>query len=481
MTRRFFLCAISTVASTVLLLQACSLVPAYSPYTRPHAGLPETMPARWRENPAAPSHDAVINAAWWRKFGSVALPRLQEAGLARNHDFAASGWKLTQAVAQSRAARAPLFPWLGAEGQASRKGAHGSGGFSMSDAVSGGFQASYELDVWGRIRSQADSAAFMAEASLNDWRAAGLALESDMALAYFYLLAQQERLAVQREILNAAAQMLEYMEKRQRAGAAMPLDIVRQKSDVAALEAGVQGLERQAQAAENSLNSLLGNAVTPEELKRLMNAETLTQLFPPTVPAGLPSDLLTRRPDILKAEAALKSANADIETARAAFLPMLKLTVQGGWQSDELHSLFRPSSALYALIASLTAPVFQGGRLEAQYDTAIARQEEMLARYQQTALSGFLETDTAIAANGFLAQEAAKRTEAVREAQEAFQIVRVLYREGAAESLAVLDAQRTLLNTRDAQVAVTLARLNASVSLFKALGGGWGEQTPSTR
>jgi outer membrane protein TolC len=136
---------------------------------------------------------------------------------------------------------------------------------------------------------------------------------------------------------------------------------------------------------------------------------------------------------------------------------------------------------LYALIASLTVPIFQGERLLAQYETATARQEEMLARYQQTALSGFLETDTAIAANGFLVQEAAKRTEAVREAQEAFHIVRVLYREGAAESLAVLDAQRTMLNTRDAQVAVTLARLNASVNLFKALGGGWGEQTPSAR
>jgi outer membrane protein TolC len=187
--------------------------------------------------------------------------------------------------------------------------------------------------------------------------------------------------------------------------------------------------------------------------------------------AGLPSSLLLRRPDILKAEASLKAANADIGASRAAFLPLVNLTVQGGWQSDEFHTLFTPTSTLYALASSLVAPIFQGGRLIAQHDAAIARREELVARYQQAALSAFLETDTAIAANSFLAKEEENRVVAVREANEAYRIVNIQYREGATDFLNLLDAQRTLLTAQDAQITVTLARLNTTVGLFKTLGG----------
>lgn len=459
----------------VFLLQACSLAPTY---IRPDAGLPDGVPAAWNQVSAQAENS--VNAEWWSGFNSQALPRLQQQGLMQNRNFAASGWQLAQAVAQSRVARAPLFPWIGAEGTASRTGHHAGPGnaFTMTDTLSGGFQASYELDIWGRLRSQADSAAFMAEATLNDWRAVGLSLESDIAIAYFQVLALRERLAVQRDILSTAEQTLNYIEKQQRAGAASTLDLARQRSDVASMNARVQDLERQEQATKNALNNLLGAAITPEELDVLMSSESITKLTPPTVSAGLPSSLLLRRPDILKAEAALKAANANIGVARAAFLPLVNLTAQGGWQSDEFHTLFRPSSTLYALVSSFVAPIFQGGRLMAEHEAAKARAEELVARYQQAALSAFLETDTAIAGVSYLAREEENRNTAVREAREAYRIVRVQYREGSADFLNLLDAQRTLLTAQDAQIAVTLARLNTTASLFKALGGGWGEKVP---
>lgn len=474
MKRRKYLVAMVLGAG---VLHACSLTPEYA---RPDSGLPKESPVSWQQGVDAQKRESALNAKWWKGYGSAALVRLQQAGLTQNHDFTARGWQLAQAVALARVARAPLFPWLGANANASRYGEHDNATrrFSMTDTVSGSFQASYEVDVWGRLRSQADSAAFIAEATLNDWRATGLSLESDIALAYFYLLGQKERLVVQQRILDTALQMLDYMEKRHRAGAASPLDIARQKSDVAAMEARVEELERVTQAGMNNLNNLLGNAMITDELEKAIASENLTDLLAPYVPAGLPSDLLARRPDILSAEAMLKSANADIGAARAAFLPSILLTAQGGTQSSSLHNLFRSSSLFYMLASSLVAPIFEGGRLEAQLDTTLARREEMVARYQQAALSAFLEVDTAIGANAFLMREEKKRREASEQAKEAYRIVSVRYAAGAEEFLAVLDAQRTMLNAEDAVVTVTLARLNASAGLFKALGGGWGENLP---
>ena len=468
-------CILFGSLATLLLLQSCSLTPTY---TRPDAGLLEAVPASWSQSNA--SVEATENAQWWSRFNSEALPQLQKYGLMRNHDFEAAGWQLAQAIAQTRVARASLFPRIDAEGTASRTGVHAGpdNAFTIGDSFSGGFQVSYELDLWGRLHSQADSAAFMAEATLNDWRAVGLSLESNIAVAFFQILALRERLAVQKGMLSTAEQTLEYITKQQRAGAASTLDLARQRSNVASMKPRSRELERQEQAAKKALDNLLGAAITPENLERLMASESITKLTPPTVSAGLPSSLLLRRPDILKAEAALKAANADIGTARAAFLPLVNLTVQGGWKSDELNTLFSPASALYSLVSSLVTPIFQGGRLVAQHDTAKAHWEELVARYQQAALSAFLETDTAIGASDFLVQEEENRTIAVHEAREAFRIVEVQYREGSADLLSLLDAQRTLLAAQDAQITVIQARLNTSISLFKALGGGWGEKMP---
>ncbi|AMK11014.1 efflux transporter outer membrane subunit [Pseudodesulfovibrio indicus] len=467
------------VLSATACLQACSLVPKYE---QPGNALPESIPESWPQEPLATVFSD--NAGWWEGFRSKALPLLQQEGVARNLNLSASGWRLAQAVAQSRVARSPLFPWLGATGSGSRKGAHvkptgqHTDTINVADTFSGGFQASYELDIWGRLRSQADAAAFMAEATLDDWRSVGLSLESNIAVTYFQLLALRERLAVQRDILSTAQQTLDYIEKQQRAGAASALDLARQRSDVESMKARTKELERQMSAARNALNDLLGTATTPEGLDSLIAEDSITKLTPPAVVPGLPSSLLLRRPDILKAEASLKAANANIGAARAAFLPVVNLVAQGGWQSDELHSLFRPTSTLYSVAASFVTPIFQGGRLTAQHDAAVARKEELIARYQQTVLSAFLEIDTAIAANGFLAQEEADRGASVRDAREADRIVHVQYREGSTDFLSLLDAQRTLLTVQDARISATLARLNTTVGLFKALGGGWGERLP---
>lgn len=466
-------CTVVFLLLASVYISGCSLAPGY---VRPDAGLPATAPPGWDQSVAD------LNTEWWQGFGSSTLPYLQARGRSGNYDFAASGWNLAQAMARVRVSRSALFPWINAEGGATRTGAYTTdrSQYNKVDVVSGAFQVSYELDVWGKIRSETDGAAFLAEAGLNDWRAAGLSLESTIALSYFHLLSVRERLRVQTDVLEASRKTLRFIETQLASGASSRLDMVRQRSAVSSMEAGVTQLHQAYKSAENDLNSLLGTATMPPELVGSIVREKITALNTPTVPSGLPSGLLTRRPDILSAEGVLQSANANVGVARAAFLPSISLTARGGWQSDDLSSLFTPQSALFSLVSNLLAPIFQGGRLVAQHDIAVARQKEMAAKYQQTVLNAFLEVDTAIATTAFLTEEESRRSIAVKDAREAYRILRIQYAEGAEDLLAVLDAQRTLLQTEDALITVTQARLNASVALFKALGGGWDSRYPET-
>lgn len=457
-----------------VLLCACSLAPAY---VRPETGLPPAYgQAQYQADNQSYAAEDAANRAWWGNFNSRALPRLQALALANNHDFAAQRWVLAQALARARAARADLVPSVDVSGGISRGGREGNAGYQVSDTVKGSVQAAYELDLWGANRETAASGAYQALASFNAWRGAGLSLESEVALTYFSYLAARENLRVYASMLDNAKEVLAYQETRERHGAAAPLDVTRQRSSVRAMEAEHLAYQQRMLEARNNLCLLLGTSALPEDLAALMDGDGLRDILPPAVNPGLPSDLLLRRPDIAEAEASLLAANADIGVARAAFLPSFSLTAAAGYESDFLHNLFSPASALYSLAGSMLAPVFNNGELIARLDEAWAAKEELIERYRQAALNGFWEVSTALDANALLDTQEQRRREAAEQAGEAYRIARVRYEQGAEDFLAVLDAQDSMLSADNSLVQVRLERLNSSVALFKALGGGWGEE-----
>ena len=458
----------------ILLLASCGLSPQYA---RPELDIPRAYEETGRETLREYSAE---NRAWWQGFASKALPSLQAVAIANNHAFQAERQVLAQSFAQARAARASLFPSIDVGGSGSHKGNAVPGGYSKNDALSGTVQASYEVDIWGKNYETATAQSYRAIAGVNAWRGAGLTLESEVALTYFSYLAARENLAVYNAMLENAKDVLEYQEKREKLGAAAPLDVARQRASVESMEAGRISYLVNMTEAKNSLAQLVGSAEIPADIMALMDAENLMDMLPPAIDAGIPADLLARRPDIAEAEARLMAANANIGVARAAFLPGVSLTASAGWQSDSLSTLISPSSALFSLAGSLLQPLFQGGRLIAQYDEAVAANKELMERYREAALAGYLEVATTLETNVLLVQQEKHRHLSAGQSEEAYRIARLRYEAGAEDFLAVLNAQETKLNAESQVVQTRLERLNTAIALFKALGGGWMNETAPT-
>lgn len=465
----------------ILFLPGCSLSPNYA---RPDLDLPAAYTETAVEStlpggtvmPAPVAAYSAENRDWWRNFSSPALAALQERALANSFAFRAEREVLAQALYRARQARADLLPGIDAGGSANRSGRGMPGGYQKTDAFSGTIQASYELDIWGANRETAQSAAHRYIAGLNAWRGAGLSLESEVALTYFAYLAARENLAVYDEILVNARDVLGYQETREKFGAAAPLDVARQRSSVYGMEAGRISYLVKMTETRNSLCQLIGVAELPTDIAAMMEKETLAEMVPPAITAGIPADLLLRRPDLAQAEANLKASNADIGVARAAFLPGITLSASAGWQSDSLSSLVSPASALYSLAASLLQPVFHNGRILNQYRETVAANRELMDRYREAALGAFLEVATALDSNKFLQEQEAHRVLSSEQAAEAYRIARLRYEAGAEDFLAVLNAQETMLYADNQVVQSRLERLNTVVALFKALGGGWGSE-----
>ena len=466
------------ILAVALFLSGCSLSPDY---VRPDLDLPETytdgaFESTLPEGTIMPSPVAAYSAEthdWWRNFESPALIELQQRSLANSHAFRAERESLAQALYRARQARAILFPSVNASTSGSHRGSGVSGGYLKSDALSGTIQASYELDIWGANRETAQAAGHRFIAGLNAWRGAGLSLESEVALTYFSYLAARENLAVYDATLRNAGEVLAYQETREKFGSTAPLDVARQRSSVSSMEAGRINYLIKMTSARNSLCQLIGATELPADIAAMMEKETIGSLVPPTINVGIPSDLLLRRPDLAQAEANLKAANADIGIARAAFLPGITLSASAGWQSDSLSSLISPASALFSLGTSLLQPIFQGGKIFNKYEETLAAHRELMERYREVALAAFLEVATALDSNKFLQEQEAHRNLSRQQATVAYRIARLRYEAGAEDFLAVLNAQESVLNAESQTVQSRLERLNTTVALFKALGGGW--------
>lgn len=419
-------------------------------------------PPQWSHAPAGtqwPDRD------WWRAYQSPALADLLSRAETGNLDLAAAASRLSQAEAQLRQARTLSVPQVGVGLDVSRNGDSDSSAATFGAS----FSTSYQLDFWGRNQAIADSATATLLASEFDSQTLAISIQASVVSNWLQILENQQRLALARDSLANAERVLDLVQARYRFGAADSLQVSQQRTLVAQLRASLPSLEQQALLLRNSLALLLGQ--TPEAS---MPAVTpLLDVVVPAVSAGLPSDLIVRRPDIRASEARLAAANANVTAARAALFPDIALTGRLGAQSAALGTLVSSPVTGWALAAGLTQSIFDGGALRAQVALSEARQQELLVEYRRTLLGALGETDTALGA----AQQAEQRyrflEQANAEARRAFDLAEIRYRAGSIDLQALLDTQRTWYQSQDTLTQQRAAWLLASVDLFRALGGGW--------
>ncbi len=445
----------------ILVLSSCGT-------TRSPQATAPAVPPGFTEQPLA---GAVAPAPdWWRSFGSEELAALIVAALQANPDVAIAAERVIQAEAQVRIAGSSLFPQLDFGYGTSRRGTHPDGGsWSTSDGSSASLSASYEIDLWGRNASGLRSAEASLRASRFDFETVRLTLLAGVASAYFDVLSLRGRLAIARENLVIAERVLKVVDARVRHGAASALDLSRQQAGVYALRAAMLPLELQERQTLYALAILIGR---PPEGFAAAGAGVIA-LAVPSVAPGLPADLLARRPDLRSAEAQLAAANANVAVARAALLPSISLTGSAGLASSVLVNFLNAPAAAFALGASVLQSIFDGGRLRGQVDVAESRERELVENYRRSVLAGLADVENALAAGSRTADQETLQVKVVEEGRISLRLAEIRYREGVDDLLTLLDAQRTLFQAEDQLAQIRVARLQASIGLFKALGGGW--------
>ncbi|MEJ2434120.1 MAG: efflux transporter outer membrane subunit, partial [Pseudolabrys sp.] len=329
--------------------------------------------------------------------------------------------------------------------------------------------ASYEIDFWGKNRAALQAAEESAVASRYARQVVALSSVAAAANAYFAVLAAQDRLKAARDDLKSATRVLDLIKQRAAAGTASALEIAQQQSVVDGLRAAIPPLTQLLHQNKVALAVLMGRS--PEQVS--VRGGSLSHIAIPRVTPGLPSELLTQRPDIREAEANLAAADANVYAARAAFLPTVTLTGEGGYASAVLKLLLRPESAIYSVAAGLAQPIFHGGELLGNLDLQKGLQDELLQTYRKTVISAFADVENALDAIRQTTRRVHLQAQVVKSSRQAFNISEERLREGTIDLVTVLQTQQTLYQAQDTLYQAQLARLQAIVSLYQALGGGW--------
>ncbi|HTC84031.1 MAG TPA: TolC family protein [Rhizomicrobium sp.] len=459
--------------SSFLALPVLAILLAGCSTPVPQALSPQLVPQRFT-GPVMPQAQVWPNPTWWQGFGNSELTALIGQAQEGNRDLAAAAARVMQAEAQSTIQRAQLFPQIGAQGDHVNAGCSGQGcqRFGREKAFALNFNASYELDFWGLARDNLRAANEQLKSARFAQQSVALTVTANVASQYLNVMAIRRRIAIDNEYIAAINSILDVIKLRVKAGSVSHLDLAREQAQIEGVQAQLPGLETAEQQALYSLAVLLGRPPEGFDIKTV----DIDAILAPQVGAGLPSQLLLRRPDIAQAEAALAAAHANVDAARAAFLPQISLTGSGGFVSTAIGTLLQSSNFGYSFGASLLQTIFDGGRLAGQKDLAEGVQKEFIANYQSAALNAYADVENALTqvANTRKAQEHLKGE--IEAANEAFQISQLQYRQGATELLTVLQAQLTLFSAQDQLVQVTLANRLATIHLYEALGGGWQEQ-----
>jgi multidrug efflux system outer membrane protein len=413
---------------------------------------------------------------WWQQFTSPELSEFIGKAQADNRDLAVAAARVVEAHAQTTIQRAALFPQSNLQAQAQRSGPIGVRSTNLANSPTGNafglnLGASYEVDVWGLARSNLRAATEALKSARFAQQAVALTVTADVANTYFSVLALRRRVAIADEDIVAINGILKTIELRVSTGKSSHLDLAQERAQVESVEAELPLLQEQELEARVALAVLLGQ--TPESLE--VKTPGLESIRPPLVNPGLPSDLLLRRPDVAQAEANLASAHANLDAARAAFLPQFALSGSDGFASAAIGALLHGPSVAWDYGGSLLQTVFDGGKLVGQKKLAEGTQQELIASYQGAVLNAYADVESALGQvkNSSEAEEHLGRE--VDAAREAFQISQLQYREGTTDLLTVLQSQQTLFSAEDQLAQTTLARMQAVVHLYQALGGGWSE------
>ena len=465
-----------TAVAAAALLAGCSFIPAYE---RPAAPIPSayaTGPADTADTAGTPGAASV--APWQDYFADPQLRQLIEAALANNRDLRVAVLNIEQARATFQVRRSDLYPTVGLGANASRGPSAANGDLTNSFSVGLALSA-WELDFFGRIASLKEQALAQYLATEEGRNAAQVSLVAAVANGWLTLLADEELLELSRQTLASREESVRLTKMRLDAGVASALDFRQAQSQTLAAQATLAQQKRQRALDENALALLLGQSL-PDDVRaslagsQLANAPAMTPL-----PAGLPSELLTRRPDIRQAEQQLIAANANIGAARAAFFPRISLTAQAGTASSELSGLFKSGSWGFTIAPSLLLPIFDAGRNQANLESAQAGRSIAIAQYEKAIQTAFREVSDALAGQATL-QEQSQAQQQQAEAESArLQLADLRYRNGVSSYLDLLDAQRSLFATQQGVVQVRLAQLQNQVALYKALGGGAPVSTPA--
>ena len=447
------------------LLGGCAITP--KPYERPGAPVADAFPG------GAGSGLAASEITWQDFYADARLRRLIEISLADNRDLRVAVLAIEQSRAQYQIRRADELPTVNAAASATRQpGANGSIG---STYLVGLALASYEVDLFGRIRNLSDAALAQYFATGEARKAAQISLVAAVASAHLALLADDELLEVTRQTLATRAESLRLTKLRFDNGASSELDVRLAESLAEGARATLAQQLRQRALDENALVLLIGRPLPADLPAPIRLAD---QPLRADLPAGVPSQVLARRPDVRQAEQQLISANANIGAARAAFFPRISLTGSVGLASTSLSALFKSGSLAWSFAPQIALPIFDSGRNQANLDVAQVSRDILVAQYERSVQTAFREVADALAGRANLgeqlrAQQAQANAEAVRA-----RLADLRYRNGAASLLDVLDAQRSLFAAQQAVVQVQVARAQNGVALYKALGGGWAETAP---
>jgi multidrug efflux system outer membrane protein len=470
-----------TVLVALAFLAGCSLAPQLE---QPEVDVPAQYKAlgpdepRGEWKPAQPA-DAVPRGEWWKVFGDPRLDELESQAIAANQTLKIAAARLAQSRAVVGVVNAERYPRVDAGFGPSRIKQTGvSLGLPQGTDIPpytvwrGQLTASWEVDLFGRISDSVAAARSDADAAAALYGVTMLAVQADVAQAYFGLLQTDDELRVVRDTVISRQETLRLVQRRFDAGDISELDLAQAKTEVGLAQTQVYGLERQRAQLENGLAVLLGKAAASFSLPA---ASLPTAL--PSVPPGLPSTLLERRPDVAAASRTMAASNARIGVAKAAFFPVLRITGLAGYESNDLNELFQWSSRTWALgpIAGtiLSMPIFDGGRNQANLDRSYAVLEESVGVYRQTVLGAFAEVEDNLVALRTLAGQAEATRESVQSATRALQVAESRYKAGATSYLQVVDSQRTLLVVQRLDAQFRGARAVSTVALIRALGGGW--------
>lgn len=458
----------ASLAAAAMLLAACA--PMAPPLQLPEAPVPDRYPL-------AGAADAALQAgelAWEQAFADPQLRRLIGQALTHNRDLRSAMLRVEEARAAWGIQRAELLPAAGVGMDASRARVPGDLNLSGRSVVSSQYQvglglATWEIDLWGRVRSLSDAALEAYLATDEARRAATLSLIAQVAQGWLLLRELDERLVLARAAIVSRNESLRIFTRRFEVGSASRLELAQVRTLAAQARALGAQLEQQRAQQDHALALLTGG---PVPLLEKAAGTGLADAAIADVAAGLPSELLTARPDIAAAEHRLRSAHANIGAARAAFLPRVTLVGRLGVASAELDGLFEPGSRAWSFAPSVSLPLFSAGRLQASLDVAELRRDQAVADYEKTIQAAFREVADALAARRWLGEQLAVQREALVAQSERARLARLRYEAGSAAFLEVLDAQRDLLAAEQQHVQAQRAVLSARVALYAALGGG---------